>query len=313
MNENDTKLGVELELVGRRWSILKMLSKKECHVKELADELHKSAPEISLNLKELLELGLVESVRKDGKRRGGYRIAVKAKKIVDAMNKAYKEEAKSDLESWRIDKLIGILEDPRLGMDVRLSYAKTFNEACREHPTEMVNSQIVRQLIEKIAANPFRNKLTESIAGSVPYIVQCSLQHGEKENWVMETLYPIFLKNVESGNDEVKHWAIKEIGRVAGWGNDLIKVDVRNTLLRTWFSAAVDSKSKIQQTVRDLLAALPSQELFRELQAKARDPKPKIKAKAESLLKELSCCLLQNPRVQPNADACNSGKYIVSH
>jgi hypothetical protein len=91
------------------------------------------------------------------------------------------------------------------------------------------------------------------------------LNREEHKHWISKTRYPIFLANLNSESDKVRNWAIKEIGRIAGWSKEPIRERVRKTLLEIWFSAEVDSKSDVQQTIKDQLAALASQELFRIL------------------------------------------------
>jgi len=287
------KLAELIELMGRRWNILEKLSKRKYYASRLAKELGKSPPEISKNLKELEKNGLVRREQKEGERLKYCYITDYAKKILTSINQVAQLKPETKLEKWQINELLNILEDQNLSDDLRLEYSESFRRICSEHPTEVATHRGAQRLFEKVAADPFHDKIREDLMRSLSAILRRLRK--EWSNWVLKKLYPIFVKNV--GNKEldprIREWALKRVGEIANSGIvPSKKTEVQNLCLEIWFSDDIDPETDLGKEVKQQLVNLASRDLFENIKASAKDQNPKVKAKAELLLKRLKEWLL---------------------
>lgn len=287
------KLGESLELIGKRWNIFEKLSQKKYYVTELAIELEKKTPEISNNLKQLEKSGLVEHVQKEGERRKYYYISDYANRILSAVKQATQPKPEAKLEKWQINEFLNILEDQNLSDDLRLEYSESFRRICSEHPTEVATHRGAQRLFEKIAADPFHDKIREDLMRSLSAILRGLRK--EWSNWVLEKLYPVFVKNMEDKETDqrIRVWALKRVGAITSSGIDPSKkTEAEKKFLKIWFSDDTDPESDLGKEVKQQLVDLISKRLFENVRAKAKHQNPKIKTKAEILLKGLRECLL---------------------
>ncbi|TET19532.1 transcriptional regulator [Candidatus Bathyarchaeota archaeon] len=287
------KLAKMVELIGKRWDILEKLSKKKYYASKLAEELGKSPPEISKNLKELEKNGLVRREQKEGERLKYCYLTDYAKKILTSINQVAQLKPETKLEKWQINELLNILEDDNLSEDVRLEYSESFRRICSEHPTEVATHRGAQRLFEKVAADPFHDKIREDLMRSLSAILRRLRK--EWSNWVLKKLYPVFVKNV--GNKEldprIREWALKRVGEIANSGIvPSKKTEVQNLCLEIWFSDDIDPETDLGKEVKQQLVNLASRDLFENIKASAKDQNPKVKAKAELLLKRLKEWLL---------------------
>ncbi len=283
-----------VELIGRRWKIFEKLSKKEYYVSELAKELNKSPPEISKNLKELENVGLVECEQKEGQKLKYCHISDYANKILTAVNQVNQLKPKKSLDDWQINEFLNILEDQNLSNDVRLFYSDSFQCICIEYPTEVIKHKGAQGLFEKVATAPFHDKVREDLMSSLSTIL-CGLHPKEGTNWVLKKLYPIFVRNMEDKkvNQKIRVWATRQIGKIARSSIDLPKkIEAEKKFLEIWYDDNTDPKSDIGKEMKKQLVALASRRLFKNVMSKAKDKNPDDKAKAEILLKSLNKCLL---------------------
>ena len=286
------ELAESIKLIGRRWNILEKLSQKKYYMSELAEALGKSKPEISKHLKELEKNGLLECKKEE--RRKYYRVSEYANKILTAINQVTPLKPKKSLDDWQMNEFLNILEDQNLSDDVRLFYSKSFQCLCNEYPTEVINHKRVQRLFEKVAADPFYDKVREGLMSSLSTILR-KLHHKEGTNWVLKKLYPIFLKNMEDKevNQEIRAWATCQIGKIAMSSIALPKkIEAEKKFLDIWYDDNTEPESDIGKEVKKQIVALTSRRLFKNVMSKAKDRNPKVKAKAEILLKSLNECLL---------------------
>lgn len=290
-------IGECLELIGKRWNILMKLYERKRYVNELAGELHKSPPQISKELKELKNNGLVEYEQKEGKRLKYYYLTDSAKKILAAVTVATRSEPEETLEKWQVDEFLSILEDQSLSDELRQSYSEGFHSICAEHPKQVIGNMKARKLLEKVVANPLYDKVTQGLMISVSTILEhvSRLENGRK--WVSETLYPVFFRNMKNKNEKIQVWAIRMVGKMASSNINLsVKRDAEKEFLDIWFSDETDPNSKLREAVRLQLMKLVSKRLFENVRARAKSQKDK--AKAEALLEALKTCLLPKRSVR---------------
>lgn len=287
------ELAKTIELIGKRWEILDKLSERKYYVSELAKELGKSPPEISKNLKELRKGGLVGCEQGEGERLKYCYVSDYAKRIFTAIIQVTQSKPKEKFEEWQINEFLSILEDQDLGDDLRLSYSESFRRMCSEHPKEIISHEGAQRLFEKIAADPFHDKIRKDLMRSLSAILRGLRK--EWSNWVIKRLYPIFVKKIEDkeADEEIRVWAIGRVGQLASLGIDLsIKGKAEKQFLEIWFSGDTDPNSELGKQVKQKLVDLASKRLFEKVRTKAKDQNPKIKTKAEILLERLKECLL---------------------
>lgn len=261
---------------------------------ELARELGKSPPEISNNLKELEKNGLVKWEQKGGRLKY-YCVSDYTKRILKAVIEITKSletlEPEEKLDEWQINEFLNILEDPNLSEDLRLFYSTSFHHICSKHPTEVVSYERARTFFEDVVADPLRDKIREDLKRSVSAILPHALRHEKWNNWVLGKLYPVLLENMINENEEIRVWAIRKVGQIAGVESS-VEYEAKEKSLEIWFSDDTDPNSKLGKEVKQQLTDLASRRLFEDVRAKAKDQDVKIKAKAEILLKRLKDCLL---------------------
>ena len=283
-----------VELIGRRWKIFEKLSKKEYYVSELAKELNKSPPEISKNLKDLEKVGLVECEQKEGQKLKYCHISDYANKILTAVTQVAQLKSKKNPDEWQINEFLNILEDQNLSKNLRLFYSNSFFSICSEYPTEVIKHKGAQGLFEKVAADPFYDKVRKDLMRSLSVILR-RLHHKEGPNWVLKKLYPIFVRKMEDEavNQEIRVWATRQIGKIARSFMDFPKkIEVEKKFLDIWYDDNTDPESDIGKKVKEQLVDLASRRLFENVRAKATDKNPEVKAKAEILLKSLKDWLM---------------------
>lgn len=289
------KLGESLELIGKRWNIFEKLSQKKYYVTELAIELEKKPPEISNNLKQLEKSGLVEHEQKEGERRKYYYISDYTSRILSAVKQATQPKPEAKLEKWQINEFLNILEDQNLSDNLRLSYSNSFYHICSEHPIEVITHKEARRLFEKVAADPFHDSAREDLMRSVSAILPHASRDEKWSGWVLRELYPVFVESMENekADQEIRVWATRKVGRIASSSAHLSKTgEVEKKFLEIWFSDDTDPESELGKEVKQQLIDLTSKRLFENVRAKAKHQDPKVKTKAEILLKGLKECLL---------------------
>jgi DNA-binding transcriptional ArsR family regulator len=279
-----------IRLLGKRLDILEKLRERKFYVSELAKELGKQKPEISKHLRELEDNGLVEHEQKKGERLKYYCVTEYAKKILEAINEVTQpiELGPKKIEEWQINEFLNILEDADLSGDVRLAYSKTFHSVCMEQPSEIIGHERVQRLFEKVADDPFHDKVTGDLATSVSTSLRHALQDEKGSKWVTTRLYPILVRNVGNENEENKTWTIRQLGKIADLNKGLVKEKVIKKFLQIWFSEDIEPDSISGEEVKLQLVNFASKELFENVKAKTKDPNINAKEKAEILFKELT-------------------------
>jgi hypothetical protein len=120
-----------------------------------------------------------------------------------------------------------------------------------------------------------------AVSAVLPYAAESD----ELRKWVITSLYPAFVKHIESGNEKVRVWAIKRLGIVAWLDKEQSrKSEVRDSFLRIWFSDETSPDSVVGKELQQQLLVLASENLLRDVRIKAKDANTKVKAKAEMLL-----------------------------
>lgn len=309
--EKELRLANTVRLIGKRWNILKKLSKEKQYVNGLAKELEKSPSEICKFLKELEKNGLVESEQEPGRRIKYYYISNYAKKICTAITKVDQPKPKGSLKKWQIDQLLNIIEDEDLSNNLRLSFSETFRRICKEHYAEVANHERARRLFEKVATDPFHDKVSEDLMKSISAILPHALSSEKSRNWVLRSLYPVFVKEMRNEDEKIKVWAMDKVGSIAGLcGKPTLKKEVVGKFFKIWFSEETRQDNEIGKEVKGHLLGLASEELFEQVRSKAKDQNIGVKAKAEILLEELKGRLLSEPNDRQNSKVAS--KYQVN-
>jgi DNA-binding transcriptional regulator GbsR (MarR family) len=282
-----------IELLGKRWNMLRILSRKEHYVSELARILKSNKPQTSVTLRELERENLVELASRKPQRLKYYRATDYAQKLMDAIDEVTAEKTSGKLEEWRIDELVSVVKDDKLAENVRVTYSEALSEVCTSHLAEAIQIDEVRRLLEEVAKEPYKSPVNKPMARRMHYILSLIPASKENEEWVVKKLYPIFLQNTKSKDERVRTWAVAKIMRVAQLNNQ-VRADTIRELLKIWFSKDFDPSSQPGLEIRQELSVLASKALFKELRKKATVEDPKTRVKAETLLKTLRDCLLQN-------------------
>jgi len=280
-----------IALMGKRWSIIEKLSKRKYYVSELAREFKKSAPEISINLKELERNGLLEFEQKEGERRKYYYLSDYANRIFRAVTQVTQVKPKERFEGWQMNEFLSILEDQDLSDDLRLVYSESFYRICREYPM-VISHKKVRDLFERVAKDPFRDKVRKSLMRSISAILPHALQNKKWTDWVLTRLYPIFHENMDNEDERIRVWGIGKIGRIASFDIEPLKHKAKEEFLHIWFSNDTDPDSELGRELKRQLMDLSSKQLFEDVRAKTKNKNKRIKAKAETLLDGLKECLM---------------------
>lgn len=287
-------VGGLVELVGRRWNILEKLRQRKYYVGELAKELGKTLPEISKNLNELEESGLLRCEQGEGRRKYCYTSDL-ANRILGVSIEAIQSKPKEKLEEWKISELLDILEDQSLSERLRLSYANMFHTISSEHPEAVLIHENIQELFEKAVTEPNGDEVRQELIKSMNTILPHALKNENWRYWVLEKLYPLLVKNAEDrqASEEIRSRAMSKIVQIASLcEGTTLRHQANKMLLEIWFSDDTDKNSKLGEEVRQELACLCSRPLFADVKAKAKDPK--LKDKAEILLETLKMCLLPN-------------------
>lgn len=112
------ELAETVELMGRRWSILEKLNQRKYYVTELAEELGKTTPGVSADLKDLIKRGLVEFEQREGDRRKYCGLTARGKEIFSAILMATqprekpKPEEKELASTKDIDFYLNMIDNP---------------------------------------------------------------------------------------------------------------------------------------------------------------------------------------------------------
>lgn len=289
------------ELVGivkRRYRILKELyPDKEYNLTDLAETTEINKGNLSRYIPKLeKEYKLVKTREKESARGRPFkytRLTESAKRIVASLLDAAQPKLEAKLEEWQINELVDILEDSNLSEDLRISYADTFHNLCRNYLDDMIKRERSRKLLERVAATPSLDKVGEKLRASLS-VVWGNLVKDEKwSGWAL-TLYPNFIKHLsdKETNENIRKWSIQRIGEVARLALDSsVKERAKGKLLEICFSNDVDLDSELGKEVKQQIVWL-GRAAFKDVKLRAKDEDPKAKAKVESLLKELRVCLL---------------------
>jgi len=285
-----------LVLIGRRWEILEKLSEREHYVTELAEELGKKLPEASVQLRELLEEGLVELGQRDGDRRKFYSLSTRGERIYKAVAKASAAPDEPGLEGWRIEESVNTLLDGELDERLRASYSRALVKLCSDHPSEVVEVDAARKLLEGIASDPPGDVdvvLRELRAGLTAVVTHLA-ETEERGDWVWGVVYSSMMehakRNIDSGRETLP-WALRTIGGLAGVSGGDRRKDVQRDLLELYFGERTREDGEASRVIVDLLRGLFSRSMFTEARTRAKDRDPVVRRKAARLLHELTDCL----------------------
>jgi len=277
-----------LQLLGRRWSIINKLSEKKYFVIELAGALGKEVPQTSLELKELLEKGLVECQHSGGGARKFYELTEFAKTVLAIASRLDDLKTQPSIEPWQVDELVGIVEDVKLSEGLRLSYARTFGRLCDDHTEELLLNEGVRGLIERVVKNPVQDMIARELAKSMPRVLSFGLKKGRCAEWVERTIYPVLLGNIRSPHKEIRSKSMKNIVTIALLSDKpKLKEEARDLLLNMYFSKDVEPDGDFEKELLERLVELASRELFKAARRKTINENAKNRLKAEKLLDQL--------------------------
>jgi len=144
----------------------------------------------------------------------------------------------------------------------------------------------VRSLLEKAVKDPLSNNVLNDLMRSVSAVLPHASRHKDWSKWVLEKLYPVFVKDIGAQNEEVRLWGIKKLGIIAV--NSIepsVKGRVEVMFVEIWFSKDTDPDSDFGKELLQQIRILFSKRLFDIVRERARDQEQN--AKAEILLESL--------------------------
>jgi DNA-binding HxlR family transcriptional regulator len=278
-----------LQLLGKRWDIIKRLSEKEYYVIELAKALGKKVPQVSLELKELSEKGFVQYEQAAG---GGarklYRLTEFAKTVLPIANRLDEMKTQQHVERWQVDELVSIVEDEGLSEGLRLSYAQTFGHLIDDHIGDLLSNTRVRELLESVLKNPAPGKVSGELAKSVPRVLSFGLTEDRYADWVERRIYPVLLDNINSPNKEIRSRSMRHIVKIALLSRKpKLREEAKDLLLNMYFSKDVEPDGDFGKELVERLGELASKELFKMVRYRTESENAKDRMKAEKLLDQL--------------------------
>ena len=293
---NDPKNGEEekdniIELIGKRWTLLGKLSEKRWgSLREFATALKKSPSQVFRDFKQLEEEGLAKRIQGEQGRRFYYCISENGKRIFTACESALRQKPERKFEDYKIQTLLHVLENESLSLPIRLAASESFRNACSNYPEEVLNIDKAREVLQRVASDRSRERVSESLRRSVSAILRRSSTLISYRNWILKEIYPTLLENLNAEDPDIRIWTAKMIHKIAVAGIDIsARTLAKNTALDIWFSGNLDDNEGLRLNIQGQLRELFSEQLFKEIMEETKNPDRK--RKAEQLLETLMDCL----------------------
>jgi DNA-binding MarR family transcriptional regulator len=281
-----------IELVGKRWDIIEKLSERSYYVSELASELGRKVPQASVYLQELLDEGLVTFEQRGGDRRKYYRLSGKGSRIYRALVEATStRDEEPGFEDWKVEEILGIVFDEGYPRSLRISYCEEFVKICQNYPSQIVENEGMRSLLERIAVEPPTDRdmalrgLREGFSAVLAYLAE----RKEREDWVWGVIYPSLLRHVRrkvGSHGETLSWALSAIGGLARAAREEQRERIRADLLELYFDISTRDGEASRMMVQ-ILKDLFSRSMLAEAKSRAKDENSNISFKGVKLLQEL--------------------------
>lgn len=286
-----------IEVVGRRWNLLKQLYlEDEDYVHGLAKKIKKKDPDVSGYLKELEKRGVVKHEERASPERGlrkYYRLTDKGKNIVKFFTQLEPAKARSPVkvDRWEVEWGLRALDPSISSEEIRYKLAYAFFELCESKVWE---HKEVLEIFMRILKNPedFNDKVGERFRTGFKRALRWMVEDEKMSIWVLKNLFNLVVISAQDKNlnDESRHFFIslldrfflaypKKRGRILKIARDII------------FEHEVKTDSKVYENGKNIVLRCfePGFESYRDkmftlLLEKAEDSDPSVKEKAEDLL-----------------------------
>lgn len=209
----------KIGLLGRYWEILERLREgARPTLTWLANELKKDKSQVSRELNELRDEGLVDFVL-EGKTKI-WRLTEDGLTFVSHLYKAIEEVEKKrragiEAELWKVDQILSMIDDEELDKDLRDSRASRLHELVSPDPVlAFERSERLRQAFESWIRSPPTDEIgwkkREVISASMAKLASSDKIRG----WVL-LMYPNVKNLLKDERLEIKKWAIGLLGDIA--------------------------------------------------------------------------------------------------
>ena len=285
-----------VEVVGRRWGLLKQLSEKEEYVSGLAKKINKKAPDVSGYLKELKEHGIVEHEERASPEKGMrkyYSLTDKGKTIVEFFMHLESPKVRSPaaVDRWKVEWCLRALDPTISNEEIRYKLAYAFFELCESKVWE---HEKVLEIFMRIVKKPedFNDKVGERFRTGFTRALRWMVEDEKMRTWVVKNLFNLVVISAQDKNlnDELRAFFISLLdqfflaypekqGRILKIAREIV------------FEHNVKKDSRIYQNGKNIILRCFKprfesyrDEMFNLLLEKADDSEPSIKEKKEDLL-----------------------------
>ena len=290
-----------IEVVGRRWGLLKKLYlKEEDYVRGLAEKINKKAPDVSGYLKELEKYGVVKHEERASPQKGirkYYSLTDKGKSIVEFFMQLESPKVRSPVkvDRWKVEWCLRALDPNISNEEIRYKLAYTFFKLCESKVWE--HKQVL-EIFMQIAKKPedFNDKVGERFRTGFKHALRWMVKDEKMSIWVLKNLFNLVVISAQDKNlnDELRAFFIslldrlflaypKKRGRILEIAREII------------FEHDVKKDSKIYQNGKTIILRCFEHgfesyrdEMFNLLLEKADDSDPAIKEKAEDLFQSFT-------------------------
>lgn len=287
------------KLLGKehRYAILrKLFPTGKRYVTQLASELDIERRNLGRYLEELRKADLVkfteEQRSEGGKPYRYYRLTDSGEKIVSTYMNITTEVHERKPERWQIDKIVQLLKDESLSVNLRETAVNRFFSFCQDNPTYMTENEEVQGILEDTVEKPtqLEEKLGARLRASVSTSFPRLLADDDRRRWALEKLYPALVKCLKdkTKDDNIRRWALRLIGDVCRIrSNRQIQKEAREKIFEVYFSSETNSDSRLGEEAKRELVELTSEDLFEDIQQKTESEDKLERIKAEILIDEM--------------------------
>lgn len=290
-----------IEVVGRRWDLLKQLYlDEEDYVGGLAKKIKKNTPDVSGYLKELEKCGVVKHEERASPEKGMrkyYSLTAKGKNIVKFFMQLELPKVPSPVkvDRWKVEWCLRALDPNISNEEIRYKLAYAFFELCESKVWE---HREVLEIFMRIMKEPedFNDKVGERFRTGFKRALRWMVEDEEMSMWVLKNLFNLVVISAQDKNlnGELRAFFIslldrfflaypKKRGRILKIAREIV------------FEHDVKKDSKICQNGKGIILRCfePGFESYRDdmfnlLLEKADDPDPLIKEKVEDLFQSFT-------------------------
>lgn len=253
---------------------------------QLVDKTGKDITYLSKLTDKLSRAGLLE-IREEPRDRGGrpYKVSTLSPlgfRLLSAVEEAFRsaEPEKVEIDPWRIEECLSIMEDGIWSEDVRYRFADLLYTIVSGDPVQALSkSDELKKRFERWVTNPpLDGKVGERIRTTVSISIARLAGDEATKEWVISKLYPRMLELLHHSDPTARAWAIGMLTAVAV--DVKIKREVADLFLDTLLDRSVEDIEG-EASLREMLVKLTGlvgsfsrdekRSLLAKLKAKARE------------------------------------------